>query len=201
MLWAIAIVVVVASIVGVGWWLQRDDRMSSVSISATQPANVAPDHDYYFFVRLVEFNPKTPKGKSWDSVDGSAPDAEIVLYWRGNKTFSWADRTDQLINTWDLFRVNVADLITSGGKIDIASAVNAPMLNIKTGESVTLEIWDNDPAFSDLALKMEIDLSQLRIGRNKITPPVDSGVNRVEIDMIDRDTPLAKLIELQSNGG
>ncbi len=200
-LWAIAIIAIVGSIVGVGWYLQKDVLVPATNLAATQPATVKRDHDYYFFVRLVEFNPKTPKGKSWDSGNGSAPDAEIVLTWRGNRTFSWADRKDQLINTWDLFRVDVKEMIMSGGKVDIASAINAPLLRVTQAETVTLEVWDSDPMFSDLALKMEIPLAELREGRNQIAVPANSGIARLEIDMLDRETPLAKLIELQSNGG
>jgi hypothetical protein len=198
---AVAIVAVVVGIVAAGWWLQADSRTPADKAPATSPATVKVDHDYYFFVRLVEFKPLNPKGKTWDSGNSSAPDAEIIIYWRGNRTFSWAERKDQLINTWDLFRVNVKDLVLSGGEIDIATAINAPLLRVVPNESVTIEVWDDDPAFSDLALKMEIPLAQLREGRNTIVPPESSGIARIEIDMLDRETPLARLIEIQSNGG
>lgn len=198
---AAAIVIVVGGIVAVGWWLQSDSRAPTERVATTSPATVLTDHDYYFFVRLVEFKPVNQKGKTWDSGDSSAPDAQIILHWRGNRTFSWSERNDQLINTWDLFRVDVKDLVLSGGKIDIASAINAPLLRVTKDESATIEVWDDDPAFSDLALKMEIPLAQLREGRNAITPPESSGVARIEIDMLDRETPLARLIEIQSNGG
>lgn len=201
MLSAAAIVLVVGGIVAAGWWLQADSRTPADRAATTSPATVRLDHDYYFFVRLVEFKPVNPKGKTWDSGNSSAPDANIILYWRGNRTFNWAERNDQLINTWDLFRVDVKDLLLSGGKIDVASAINAPLVRVSGNESVTVEVWDDDPAFSDLALKMEIPLAQLSQGRNTITPPESSGIVRIEIDMLDRETPLARLIEIQSNGG
>jgi len=200
-LWAVAIVAVVGSIVGVGWWMQKDNLAATTQLPATRPATVKPDHDYYFFVRLVEFNRTNQKGKNWDSGNGSAPDAEILMFWRGNRTFSWSERNDQLIATWDLFRVDVKDLIMSGGKVDIASAINAPLVRIGPNEMVTLEVWDDDPAMSDLALRIDIPLTELREGRNSITPTPGSGIARLEIDVLDRETPLARLIEIQSNGG
>ncbi len=201
-LWATAIVAIVLSIVGVGWWMQKDNLTAAAAhATATQPATVRPDRDYYFFVRLVEFKPTNQKGKSWDSGNSSAPDAEIIMFWRGNRTFSWAEREDQLIATWDLFRVNVKDLIMSGGKVDIASAINAPLVRTGPNETVTLEVWDEDPMMSDLALRIDIVLGELREGRNSIALPPDSGIARLEIDILDRETPLARLIEIQSNGG
>lgn len=198
---AVAIVAVVGGIVAAGWWLQADSRIPAQPAATTSPATVKVDRDYYFFVRLVEFKPLNPKGKAWDSGNSSAPDAQIILHWRGNRTFTWADRNDQLINTWDLFRVNVKDIVLSGGEIDIATAINAPLVRVVSGESVTIEVWDEDPMFSDLALRMEVALDQLREGRNLITPPESSGIARLEIDMLDRETPLARLIEIQSGGG
>lgn len=200
-LWASAIVLIVGSIVGAAWWIQRPVVAATAPSPATEPVTVKPDHDYYFFVRLVEFTPKTPKGKRWDSADGSAPDAEVFLTWRGNRIFSFPEREDQLINTWDFFRVDVRSLITSGGQIDVASAINAPIVHTGAGESVTIEVWDEDPAFSDLALKMEIPLTTLHDGANLITPPPGSGVVRLQVDMVDRNTPLPTLIELESKRG
>lgn len=200
-LWALAIVLIVGSIVAAAWWIQRPVVAQPAPAPATEPVTVKLDHDYYLFVRLIEFTPKTPKGKSWDSVDGSAPDAQVYLTWRGNRIFSFPEREDQLINTWDFFRVDVRSLVTSGGQIDVASAINAPIVRTGQAETVTIEVWDEDPAMSDLALKMEISLATLRDGANQITPPPGTGVARLQIDMIDRATPLPTLIELESKRG
>jgi hypothetical protein len=195
---AFLVVVVVVGIAAGGWWLQK---MNNTTASATTQPVVLPlvsDRDYYFFVRLVEFNPTRPNGKPWDSVDGSAPDANVILYWKDNRIFNWTLRSDQLINTWDLFRVNVKDLITSRGQIDLSSVINAPLVRLSGNDSLRLEIWDDDPAFSDLAWNWEIRVSDLHEGKNVITPPRTSGIRRVEIDLIDRQTPLARLIEMES---
>lgn len=195
---AFLVVLVVVGIAAGGWWLQK---MNNITTSATTEPVVLPlvsDRDYYFFVRLVEFNPTRPNGKPWDSVDGSAPDANVILYWKDNRIFNWALRSDQLINTWDLFRVNVKDLITSRGQIDLSSVINAPLVRLSGNDSLRLEIWDEDPAFSDLAWNWEIRVSDLHEGKNVITPPRTSGISRLEIDLIDRQTPLARLIEMES---
>ena len=194
-MWAVTIVVIVGSIVGVGWWLQGEQAKPA---AATQPAASGPPtvtigHDYYFFIRLVEFTPLNPKGKKWDT-DGSAPDADIRLTWRGSRTFSLPKRKNQLISTWDLFRVDVSSLITTGST-DIASMINGPIMRIMPNETITVEVVDDDPMMSDLALKLEIPLAQLHEGRNDLDIPPKSALTRLRIDLIATATPMAALVQ------
>lgn len=195
---AVLVVGIVIGTVAGGWWLQKTN--TAKDSATTRPVISVPvsDQDYYFFVRLVEFNPTRPNGKPWDSVDGSAPDAKVTLFWTNNRIFNWASRSDQLINTWDLFRVDIKELITSGGQIDLSSAINAPLIRFSDEDPLRLEIRDDDPALSDLALSWEIRRSDLHEGKNLIVPPGTSGIRRLEIDLIPRQTPLSRLIELES---
>lgn len=198
--WPLAIIAVVGGIVAVGWRRQDDAAVTSPATTVpVGPATLTIDRDYYFFVRLVEFTARTPKDKAWDT-DGSAPDASVILTWRGARLFALPKRNDQFIATWDLFRVDVKDLLISGGSADIASMINGPIVRVTSGEAVTVEVYDDDPMFSDLALKMDIRLDELREGRNDIVVPSNSGVSRLRIDLLDRTTPLPKLIEWQSQG-
>lgn len=170
-------------------------------VPAAGPADgrVIGGRDYYFFIRLVEFTPRTPKGKPWDS-DGSAPDALVKLTWRGNKMFSLPRRTDQLISSWDLFTVDVKTIITGGGTVDVSSIINGPIVNVAEGDRMTVAVYDNDVMGNELALKMDLDLAQLRPGRNEIAIPPGSGIVRLWIDMIDCATPLAELVNWQTGG-
>jgi hypothetical protein len=196
--WSLATLAVVAAAGAGGWWMLRPQTPAAGVVPATSPAALVDGNDYYFFVRLIEFKPRNGD-KPWDSGNGSAPDAEVILHWRGNRVFSLPERPDQLIATWDLFRVDVKQILTSGGEIDVAGAINAPLVKAGPSESVTIEVYDAD-TFNpdDLALKTDIPLSTLAPGVNRVPLPPDCGLERLEVQLIDRRTPLAELIELAS---
>ncbi len=197
-LWAILILAIVGGIVGGSYYLQSPKSVEYQMIASTAPTRAQMDHDYYVWIHLVEFKPKKPNDSNWDSGNSSAPDADVRLYWRGNRIFILPKREDQLIATWDLFRVDVMQLVQNGGKVDPESIINAPIVKIAKNDPITIEIWDDDAAFSDLALKMDVPIDSLYVGRNDITPPSTSGLVRLRVDLIDRTTPLPKLIELAS---
>lgn len=197
--WAAAVIVIVAGVVaGVGWfgpWKQADEATGETP----GPPAVAAEGDYYLFVRLVEFKPTQPGGDSWDAGDDSAPDPRVKIYWQNQRVFTLPDREDQLIAAWDLFRVDVKDLVLSGGEVDVGAVVNAPIVRIAPDASVTIEVWDDDPMLSDRALKITIPLTDLVEGPNLITPPTDSGIARLRLDMISRATALPELLEMESS--
>ncbi|HEX8340793.1 MAG TPA: hypothetical protein VF624_07785 [Tepidisphaeraceae bacterium] len=199
LVWSLVAVAVVAGAAGLTVWLTRAAPIdTAAAAAATRPATVVMGRDYYVFLRLIEFKPRTQAGKTWDSGNGSAPDAAVTLYWRGNRIFELPERKDQLIATWDLFRVDVKDLVLSGGNVDVSGLLNAPLVKIEAADPITIEVYDDDPMGDDLAANLQIDLSTLSQGRNAITLPADSGLNRLEIELIDRQTPLPRLIELAS---
>ncbi|HEY0009040.1 MAG TPA: hypothetical protein VGB55_09990 [Tepidisphaeraceae bacterium] len=196
--WGVATLAVIVAAGLAGWWIIRPDPITQSAGPATGPATLVTGDDYYFFVRLVEFK-RTNFGDKWDSGNSSAPDAQVILHWRGNRVFELPERPDQLIATWDLFRVDVKQLITSGGEIDITGAINAPLIKAGPDEKVTIEVWDSDTMSRDeLALKMDIPLAPLTAGVNAITLPKDCGLERLEVQLIDRRTPLPQLLELAS---
>jgi hypothetical protein len=198
LVWSLIAVAAVAGAAGVTVWLTRDAPAGPQTAAATRPATVVSGRDYYVFVRLMEFKPRTFEDKTWDSGNGSAPDAAVTLYWRGNRIFELPEREDRLIATWDLFRVDVKDIVLGGGSVDVSGLLNAPLVKVGPNDPVRIEVYDDDPMGDDLALNLEIDLSRLREGRNAIALPKDCGLNRLEVELIDRETPLPRLIELAS---
>ena len=195
--WAVLTVGVVAGVVWVGLQqLQPSPVVADAGHPApsTLPAFLKVGHDYYVLVKLVEFNPKKPNGGSWDT--GSAPDAKVLISWHGQQIFALPQREDQLISTWDLFRVNVMDIIRSGGSVDVASAINAPLVRVEPGEKVNIEVRDADVIRDDVAMKIDLQLDELREGENDIPPPRGCGLRRFIVQVIDRETPLSDLVAL-----
>jgi len=197
--WAATVIVIVAGVVAGVWWFGSRNQTHESTGEPIGPPAVEAQGDYYLFVRLVEFKPTKPGGDSWDSGDGSAPDPRVKIYWQDQRVFTLPDREDQLIAAWDLFRVDVKDLLLSGGQVDVGAVVNAPIVRIAPDASVTIEVWDDDPMLSDRALKITIPLTDLVEGPNLITPPADSGIVRLRLDMISRSTPLPELLERESS--
>lgn len=195
--WAVLTVDVVAGVVWIG--LRQLGPPTAVvdadySMATTMPAFLRTGHDYYLLVKLVEFNPKKPNGGSWDT--NSAPDAKVLIRWHGQQIFALPQREDQLISTWDLFRVNVMDIIRSGGSVDVASAINAPLVRVEPGEKITIEVRDADLIRDDVAMKIDLQLDELREGENDIPPPRGCGLRRFIVQVIDRETSLSDLVAL-----
>ncbi len=196
--WALATLLVVAGAAIVGYWKLSPVASIDRPTTTTAPAGLSADHDYYVFVKLIELRPTRPDGDRWDTGKGSAPDIYFTLAWQDSTIFTGTERNDTLIANWDLFRVDIKDTITNGGKLDIASSINAPLIHITAGGKITLEVWDDDPVNSDQAGKIEIELDTLRPGSTIIEPPETSGVRRIILELIDRNTPLEELIALQA---
>jgi hypothetical protein len=191
--WGALIILLVGTLVSLVFWLKPDKTPATTTAKST----VTLGHDYYVHIHLVEFKPLKPDGKFWDE-DHSGPDALVKILWRGNAIYSISGRDDQLIASFDLFAVDVWNKLVKGEKLDVETSINAPLVNISAGDSITIEVLDRDYVFNDTALKIDIPLDTLTAGRNEIPLPESAGVTRLQIDMIDRNTPLSELIELQS---
>ncbi|MGC4030585.1 MAG: hypothetical protein QM754_02390 [Tepidisphaeraceae bacterium] len=97
-----------------------------------------------------------------------------------------------------MFRVDLKDLAMSGGKVDVASVINAPLVRAEAGETVRVEIYDSDVMSDDLALSTTIRLDRLIEGDNAIPPPEGSGIRRLIVQAVDRQTSLPDLIAIAS---
>ena len=196
--WALLTVGVVVGVVWAGLRQLGPQQVAVVDaghpMATSRPALLGIGHDYYFLVKLVEFNPRKPSGSSWDT--HSAPDAKVLISWHGQQIFALPQREDQLISTWDLFRVNVMDIIRSGGSVDMASAINAPIVRVEPGETITVEVRDADVMRDDVAMKIDLQLDELRQGENDIPPPRGCGLRRFIVQVIDRETSVSDLVAL-----
>lgn len=182
-----------------GWYLfERHAIIAQAQVSdAETPTLVQPGRDYYVHVKLIELHARRPDGGKWEPRGKSAPDIGFALYWNGTHIFEGAERGNRLIGEWDLLRLDLKDAILSG-QVEVASAVNAPIVRIEPDGVLTIEVWDADMAFSDEAGRLELNVDALHEGINTLAPE-GVGVARLVLEMVPRDTPLPDLLERASN--
>jgi hypothetical protein len=202
-LWAAGTVLLVA---GTGLATRRVTRApiaatGAASASAETQPRLVSGHDYYLYVKLIELTDRRPNGKQWDSLDDSGPDVRFNLTWHDNVIWKSIEKSNTLIGSWDLMRVDLRQVITSGGQTDLEGLVNAPLVHYTAGEAVALKVWDEDTVGSDDAGNITLKLDELRPGENTLLPAAgDAGaVKRVVVALIDRRTPLPELVETISN--
>jgi hypothetical protein len=165
-------------------------------VETEEPAYLALGRDYYVHVKLIELRPRRAGGRKWEPRSASAPDIGFNLYWNGTRIFEGSERGDRLIGEWDLLRLDLKDALLSG-QVEVAAAVNAPIVHAEAGGVLELEIWDDDVSFNDEAGRLELAVEQLHPGLNTLTPEA-GGVARVVIDLVPRDTPLPDLLDRAS---
>jgi hypothetical protein len=201
-LWAAGTVLLVAA-TGLATWrvTRRPPRPRQDAAAAVAPPRLTPDHDYYLQVKLIELADHLPGGKPWDRVDNSGPDVRFTLTWRQNVIWKSTEKSNTLIGSWDLLKVDLGQVITSGGQTDLEGLVNAPLIHYQAGEAVELKVWDEDPVGSDDAGTVPIRLDDLRPGENTLLPSGgdSKSVKRVVLAVIDRRTPVPELVNMISN--
>ena len=126
-------------------------------------------NDYYLYVKLIELADKAPNGSVWDRVDGSGPDIGFRLTWRNNVVWDATVKPDTLIGSWDLMKIDLKQVVMSGGKADLEGALNAPLIHYEPGETVELSVWDADAvgAYDD-AGKVVIKLDDFGPGETSL---------------------------------
>ena len=218
---------VVATIAGVGWYKLAPQTASppparnAGSTAAPSPPREGPPpdqqapqppagpaplragRDYYVWVKLIEVHAKNPDGGRWETRGSAAPDLFYDLYWNKTKVYTSPTRDDRLIAEWDLLRLDLKDALLSG-QVDLASAVNAPIIHLddKGGGTVRLEVFDQDNlTFNDPAGNLDLPVESLHEGVNTLHPNPDGegGLARVIIDFVPRDTSLPDLLQIASD--
>lgn len=185
------------------WRVRRDGGPlnSATSQPAGTPARLTAGHDYYLHVKLIELADKPTDAKQWDSVGDSGPDICFSLTWRNNVIWKSQEKPDTLIGSWDLMKVDVKQIIMSGGQTDLEGLVNAPLIHYDPGGAVEMKVWDEDTVGSDDAGSIVIKLDEMNPGENVLAPPMvgENAVRRVVLSLIDRRTPLPELVYTISN--
>ena len=203
-LWAAAAVLLVAGS-GLATWALSRSAPNGGGGASSQPSDPTPrlaaGHDYYLHVKLIEVAERRPDGKAWDSVGGSGPDVCFSLTWRRNVVWKSGEKADALIGSWDLVKVDLRQILISGGPTDIGELVSAPLVHFEAGETVELKVWDADAVGSDDVGTITVRLDDLRPGENTLLPPADksNAVRRVVLAVIDRRTPVPELVNMVSN--
>ena len=188
--------------------IERDASQPSMPIknptaSPTPAATPAPSGPptvrdgayYYAHVKLVEFRNPPPDDDAWDT-NGGAPDINYKLFWNDTQLFASSTRDDTLIAEWDLLRLDLRDALLSQ-QVEIATAMNAPLVNIKKGGVLTVEVWDDDLMSSDQAGRFDLPVATLLEGLNVLTFD-EGGVVRLVLDLVPRDTSLPDLLDRAS---
>ena len=148
--------------------------------------------DYYICPTLIEVTPSLKDGLPWD-INGTGPDLECQISWKGNVVFTSGEKSDTLIASWSAVGADIASLILSG-KMRLDSVIQAATIHVEPGGQITLQAWDNDIVSREDAGSILIQLETLSEGTNRI--PVDGpGVRRVEILAVRKDQPEAKIIQ------
>ena len=206
-LWAVTTVALVAAAGLVTWRITRADAAggaagnpSDPSAPATQPRRLVAGHDYYLHVKLIELTERRPDGKTWDTGD-SGPDVRFSLTWRNNVIWKSIEKGDTLIGSWDLLKVDLKQILASGGQTDLEGLVNAPLVHYDPGETVEMKVWDEDTVGSDEAGTIQLKLADLSPGDNTLWPELSKkcAIKRVVVAMIDRRTPVPELVNTISN--
>lgn len=173
-----------------------------VETATTAPARLTPGNDYYLYVKLIELGERAPNGSVWDRVDSSGPDIRFNLTWRNNVVWESSVKKDTLIGSWDLMKIDLKQVIASGGQAELEGALNAPLIHYQPGETVLLTVWDEDAVGAyDTAGKVRLRLDDLVPGEATLTPIGKEGgsIKRIVLSMIDRRTPVPELIQTMSN--
>ncbi len=160
------------------------------------PRGLLTDGDYYVHVKLIELRPKNGDD-AWD-VRGGTPDINFKVFWNDTLLYEGPTRDDRLIAEWDLISIDVHDAVLSG-ELDVAGAVNAPLVRASEGGVLRIEVWDDDDfTTSDQAGRFDLPMVTLRENLNKLTF-AEGGVARIEVDLIPRETDLPDLLERASD--
>ena len=171
-LWAVATILLVAA-TGLATWRVFRNATPAARVADTAPSpRLTEGHDYYLHVKLIELADQPPDGKQWDSSDDSGPDIRFRLTWREQRDLELdRKRPNTLIGSWDLMKVDLKQVIRSGGQTDLEGMVNAPLVHYERGGTVELKVWDEDTVGSDDAGAITIQLDDLDPGREHAPAP------------------------------
>lgn len=205
-MWAAAVVVLVVVAGSAVWYFtaragsQQAAGGSGDGGGAAAPARLTSGNDYYLHVKLIELADRAPGGSAWDRIDDSGPDIRFRLTWRQNVVWEGGAKADTLIGSWDLMKIDLRQVLASGGKAELEGALNAPLIHYRPGETVDLLVWDDDTVGSDDAGAVTLKLDEFGPGETSLVPTGDGAkaIKRVVLAFIDRRTTVPELIDTMS---
>ncbi|MEM1108964.1 MAG: hypothetical protein AAGH99_09780 [Planctomycetota bacterium] len=169
------------------------------------PLTVELGRDYYVFIKTIELYPRQPGDKTWDKLDGSAPDIRYSLTWNGHTGFTSDPRDNTLIGLWDPITLDVAEVlpVLGEGKLELRSTLNQGIiLNATDDQTLTIDVWDEDPPGlgEDAAGQVVIDVADLLQGDQtlRFEASETNAIKRIVIGTTDTGQPLRSLIEALS---
>lgn len=198
LVWAFGLVALVLAVAGAGLWKLggRGFGAPHAETPASQPAR-ATSGDYYFHVKLVEAKPRRANNSRWESGSDSTPDLFVQLYYHDKLVHTSAQRNDTLVAEWDLFSVDVRDIVLRGEKVDVATLINAPLVHAGNGASVRIEVWDDDPMGDDKVANTAVALTSGMPEELLIAGKEQDDFARIVVQLVPRDTPVDGLVEIQ----
>ena len=187
--------------------LTGDESAKTAATTAEpQPLTVQLGRDYYVFIKTIELYPRQPGDKTWDKLDGSAPDIRYSLTWNGQTGFTSDTRDDTLIGLWDPITLDVAEALPmlGDGKLELRSTLNQGIiLNATDDQTLTINVWDQDtPGLgSDAAGQVVLQVADLLQGDQTLTfaATAHNAIKRIVLGTTDTGQPLRSLIEALSD--
>lgn len=203
-MWAGSVVLLVAAAGSAVWYFTgRADSQQAAGGSdrgGAAPARLTRGNDYYLHIKLIELADRAPGGSAWDRIDDSGPDIRFRLTWRQNVVWEGGTKADTLIGSWDLMKIDLRQVLASGGKAELEGALNAPLIHYQPGETVELLVWDDDTVGSDDAGAVTLKLDEFGPGETSLVPAGEGAkaIKRVVLALIDRRTTVPELIDTMS---
>ena len=163
---------------GAYWAFTSGDADRNSGIEHGIPANTGDrliqGKSYYLYASEIELYPSNQEGKSWDRGE-DGPDIKYQIKWLGNEIFESTVKEDSLLGNWPGLQIDLkwSDLL--GTTISPNEAIQAARIRYEPKSSIEIIIKDSDLAKDDLAGNIEIDLKSLRVGKNSLQFPKDSG--------------------------
>ena len=170
--WLTAFIPVIVILLAAGaYWIFSiyDSTNGSESQSGTNEKTgnrLTSGKNYYLYLSEIELFPTNEDSKSWDSGDGG-PDVAYSIKWQGNEVFESTTKDDTLLANWSGLQIDLkwSDLL--GKTISPNEAIQAARVRFQKNESVSAIVVDKDLAKDDKAGTIQINLSDLRIGKNE----------------------------------
>ena len=163
---------------GAYWAFTSGDADRNRGIGQGIPANngdrLIQGKSYYLYASEIELYPSNQEGKSWDRGE-DGPDIKYQIKWLGNEIFKSTVKEDSLLGNWSGLQIDLkwSDLL--GKTISPNEAIQAARIRYEPNSSIEIVVKDSDLAKDDLAGNIEIDLKSLRVGKNSLQFPKDSG--------------------------